>query len=425
MSEAMRLKVMLVVGARPNFMKIAPIYTELERHPNLFEIVLVHTGQHYDANMSKVFFEELQLPQPDVYLGVGSGSHAEQTAEIIKRFEPVLTKHKPHLLLVVGDVNSTIACALTAVKSDVSSEHLQQVWQHYNTFIEQRKVDSKSELQHDNRSPAFSAPVIAHVEAGERSFDMSMPEEVNRVTTDVLSDLLLTTSEDSERNLLAEGIDARRIFTVGNIMIDALLNFLPRAENSDILNRLNATLPSHFATFKNEEFALVTLHRPGNVDHAVTLMEILSGLISVSEQLPMIFPMHPRTRKLIHSLPDSFATQVENSRILVTEPLGYLDFLHLQSKARMVLTDSGGVQVETSYLGIPCLTLRPRTEWEITLRSGTNRLVPPRKDEIIKAAKQVITEKKLSPARIPNWDGKTSERIVNLLRDMFQPGKRS
>lgn len=412
---------MLVVGARPNFMKIAPLYSELQRHPGLFEIVLVHTGQHYDANMSKVFFEELQLPRPDVYLGVGSGSHAQQTAEIMRRFEPVLTQHKPHLLLVVGDVNSTVACALTAIKSDISSASLQRVWQHYHTFLQQRKGDSKTERQ-PARTPALSAPVIAHLEAGERSFDMSMPEEVNRISTDVLSDLLFTTSADSERNLLAEGIAASRILTVGNIMIDALLDFLPKAESSDILARLQANLPAQFPQLKDHAFALVTVHRPANVDDPVSLKEILSGLIDVSEELPIIFPMHPRTRKLLQSLPGGFTTLIEKSRILVIEPLGYLDFLHLQSKARMVLTDSGGVQVETSYLGIPCLTLRPRTEWEITLRSGTNRLVPPRREEIVKAAKRVLADKQPSPARIPYWDGQTAKRLVDLLDNMFQLG---
>lgn len=413
----MKLRIMLVVGARPNFMKIAPIHARLQNHSDAFEPVLVHTGQHYDANMSRIFFEELQLPRPDVYLGVGSGSHAEQTAEVMKRFEPVLYERKPHLLLVVGDVNSTLACALTAIKSDISSEDLRQVWQHYETFVGKR-----SEKENAGRRSAFSAPVIAHLEAGERSFDMSMPEEVNRIGADVFSDLLFATSVDSEQHLLAEGIDASRIFTVGNIMIDALTNFLPKAEKSTILDELNANLPPQFAPFRGDDFGLVTLHRAGNVDDPAKLTEILTALISVSENVPLIFPMHPRTRKLV---PDALIAQIEKSRMLITEPLGYLDFLHLQSKARLVLTDSGGVQVETSYLGVPCLTLRSRTEWQITVRAGTNRLVSPKQDDIITAANEVLTADKPSPARIPNWDGKTAERLVDILFKIFEPGLRA
>ena len=361
-----KLRVFLVAGARPNFMKIEPIYRQMKHCPRAFEPIIVHTGQHYDENMSKIFFEELSLPKPDIYLGVGSGTHAEQTAEIMKRFEPQLLKHKPDLVLVVGDVNSTIACALTAVKIRIPSTKLSAYWQLYENYIESRKSDYKITTEHKLHIRSHEAPIIAHVEAGERSFDFSMPEEINRVATDVFSDLFFTTCQDSDENLVAEGIDPRKIFRVGNVMIDSLQNFLPTANGSDILNRLNKNhRPQSNNPIKEHDYTLVTLHRPGNVDNADVFEGILSALVEISTQIPVIFPMHPRTRK-------KFGRRLQNkilqSRLLIVEPVGYLDFLKLQSKARMVLTDSGGIQVETSYLGIPCLTVRPNTEWQITIR---------------------------------------------------------
>ncbi len=413
----MKLKVFLVAGARPNFMKIAPLYDEMKKLPAAFEPIIVHTGQHYDENMSKVFFDDLELPRPDIYLGVGSGSHAEQTAEIMKRFEPQLLQHQPDLVLVVGDVNSTLACALTAVKMRMPSEKLTTLWQRYESYVSNRKITAPQ----NPRTRSHEAPLLAHVEAGERSFDFNMPEEINRVATDVLSDILFTTCRDSDENLLAEGTDPRKIFCVGNIMIDALQKFRVKAAQSNILEKVPLTKGGKGGY---EDFVLVTLHRPGNVDDPSTLAAILSALVRISAHLPIIFPMHPRTRKLMANLDQTLPrlVGVAKSRMLIIEPLGYLDFLHLQTQARLVLTDSGGVQVETSYLGIPCLTLRSTTEWQITLREGTNQLVIPKEDEIVQAANSILSRSKFQPARIKFWDGHTAERIVEILQNIFHNG---
>jgi UDP-N-acetylglucosamine 2-epimerase (non-hydrolysing) len=411
----MKLKIFLVAGARPNFMKIAPLYDEMKKHPAAFEPIIVHTGQHYDENMSKVFFDDLELPRPDIYLDVGSGTHAEQTAEIMKRFEPQLLRHQPELVIVVGDVNSTLACALTAVKMRMPSDNLRRVWERYEHFIQNRKTENENR-KFKARVRSGEAPILAHVEAGERSFDCSMPEEINRVTTDVLSDILFTTCGDSDDNLLAEGINPRTIFRVGNIMIDSLQKFLPKAAQSNFLKKSPLTKGDKGGY---EDFALVTLHRPGNVDDPSTLAAILSALVRISARVPIIFPMHPRTRKLMANLDPTLRQRVAQSQILITDPLGYLDFLHLQTQARLVLTDSGGVQVETSYLGIPCLTLRKATEWQITLREGTNQLVIPKEDEIVQAANSIFSKSKFQPARIKFWDGHTAERIVEILQNLF------
>lgn len=417
----MRLKIFLVAGARPNFMKIAPLYFEMKKHPALFEPIIVHTGQHYDENMSKVFFDDLELPRPDIYLGVGSGSHAQQTAEIMKRFEPQLQQHQPQIVVVVGDVNSTLAGALTTVKMHMPSERLYAVWERYDRFIASRQTaNDRRQPETRKRVHSRDAPILAHVEAGERSFDFSMPEEINRVTTDALSDLLFTASRDSDENLLAEGIDPRTIFRVGNIMIDSLQHFLTKAARSTILEKLNRARPKHLPEISAGKFALATLHRAGNVDDPATLTAILSALIRIGENLLVVFPMHPRTRKLLANLAGDFQQRLTASKILIVEPLGYLDFRHLQTQAKIVLTDSGGVQVETSYLGIPCLTLRTETEWQITLRDGTNRLVLPLEDEIVRAVQLTIAAPKPQPARIPNWDGQTARRIVELFSEMFE-----
>ena len=416
----MKIKVFLIVGARPNFMKIAPIYSQMLLHPKSFEPIIVHTGQHYDENMSKIFFSDLELPHPDIYLGVGSGSHAEQTAEIMKRFEPQLLEHKPDLVMVVGDVNSTIACALTAIKSRIPSPHLSELWQQYENDLQSIKTDLALISAHKMRCRSHEAPIIAHVEAGLRSFDFNMPEEINRVETDVLSDILFTTSSGDDSNLIEEGIDPRKIFCVGNVMIDSLQNFLTKAAKSIILDKLNRdNRARHHAPLKGGDFALATLHRPGNVDDPAMLTEILSALIRVSADLPIIFPMHPRTRKLLSKLNTNFQQQLSASNVVITAPVGYLDFLHLQTKARLVLTDSGGVQVETSYLGVPCLTLRPNTEWLITIREGTNKLVPLNNEAIVSAAKTALKKKEWHPANIQYWDGQAAERIVNSLKQIF------
>ena len=459
------LKIFLVAGARPNFMKIAPLYEELKKHGGRFEPVIVHTGQHYDANMSKVFFEDLELPQPDFYLDVGSGTHAEQTAEVMKRFEPLLLAHRPHLVLVVGDVNSTLAAALVAKKVDVASDELSAVWARYERYLEDRSSGT-GEAASGSASPAsagrssplvprvesgdgfvvrlspdssqshsvpfgtasepmprrqrdHATPLLAHVEAGERSFDFSMPEEINRVATDVLSDLLFTTCEDSDANLIREGLDPRTIFRVGNIMVDSLQRFLKKAERSNILTELNRQRPDSVPEIRPNEFVLVTLHRAGNVDRPETLRLILSALLRVSQAQPVVFPMHPRTRKLLQNLDADFRERLQQSAVLITEPVGYLDFLHLQRQARLVLTDSGGVQVETSYLGVPCVTLRPTTEWRITLRHGTNRLAPLEEDAIVEAARQASRQADAPRPAIPLWDGQTAARIVSVFASLL------
>ncbi len=313
-----------VVGARPNFMKAAPVMRALAERNGMAQI-LVHTGQHYDANMSEVFFQQLGLPKPDVNLEVGSGSHAVQTAEIMVRLEPVLLEHRPDLVLVYGDVNSTVAAALVCAKLLIP---------------------------------------VGHVEAGLRSFDRTMPEEINRLLTDQIADLLFTPSEDGDENLLREGVAPEKIHLVGNVMIDTLVRLLPIAETEGgvLLSRLG---------LRPQNYGVVTLHRPSNVDEPERLRELIETLNGISRDLPLIFPVHPRTRRQILSLNlDSNTTQLR-----LSEPMGYLDFLGLQRQARLVITDSGGIQEETTYLGVPCLTLRENTERPVTVTMGTNILV--------------------------------------------------
>nr|MDQ3804476.1 UDP-N-acetylglucosamine 2-epimerase (non-hydrolyzing) [Acidobacteriota bacterium] len=315
------LKVINVVGARPNFMKVAPVVEAMRRRAAEFAPLVVHTGQHYDERMSDAFFRDLGMPRPDVHLGVGSGSHARQTAAVMERFEPVVLEARPDWVVVVGDVNSTLACALVCAKLLVR---------------------------------------VAHVEAGLRSRDRAMPEEINRLVTDQLSDLLLTPSEDADRNLLAEGIPASRIRMVGNVMIDSLFRQLERARASTARADLGV---------EGKDYAVVTLHRPSNVDEAGTLRGILSALDEVGARLPVVFPVHPRTRQNLASF--GLLEQIERrGRLRLVEPLGYLDFLRLYSGARLVLTDSGGIQEETTALGIPCLTLRENTERPVTVELG-------------------------------------------------------
>jgi UDP-N-acetylglucosamine 2-epimerase (non-hydrolysing) len=361
------LKILNIVGARPNFMKVAPIYAEMKRRPNEFEPLVVHTGQHYDAAMSDSFFNDLGLPKPDVYLGVGSGSHAVQTAKIMTGFEPVVLVHKPDWVLVVGDVNSTIACALVCAKLGIK---------------------------------------VAHVEAGLRSRDRAMPEEINRILTDSISDLLLTPSQDGDENLKAEGIPAEKIRFVGNVMIDSLLGQLEIAKRSTVREDLHV---------KEKEYAVVTLHRPSNVDERETFSGILEALLEISKEIPVIFPAHPRTKSKIAEF--GFGERIENSNVNLIEPLGYLDFLRLYSGARLVLTDSGGLQEETTVLGIPCLTLRENTERPVTIEMGTNRLVGVDKEKIKTAAAEILQkDPSNNSAKIPAlWDGKTAARICDAL----------
>ena len=380
------MKVFLVAGARPNFMKIAPIYAEMKRHPEHFEPIIVHTGQHYDEKMSKIFFEDLKMPRPHIYLGVGSGTHAHQTAQIMMKFEKVLLEHQPDAVMVVGDVNSTIACSLVASKI--------------------RYPDTRKR------------PQIIHVEAGLRSFDWNMPEEINRVLTDHLSDLLFTTCDDGDINLKKEGIPPEKILQVGNVMIDSLVQFLPLARKSPILETLNRQFQEKLAEpLREGAFALATLHRPSNVDTPKSLGMILEAFVDISREVPILFPMHPRTQKLLGSLPQSVQQDVAASAILITDPLGYLDFLFLEQAARLVLTDSGGVQEETSFLGIPCLTLRPNTERPVTITLGTNQLVPLQKEAIVTAAREFLHGKTKAGQPIPLWDGHAAERMVAFLQE--------
>lgn len=367
------MKVIHVVGARPNFMKVAPIIRAMEEYPGKFTQLLVHTGQHYDNTMSELFFHDLELPRPDVNLEVGSGSHAWQTAQVMLRLEPVLLEHRPDLVVVVGDVNSTLASALVCSKLGVK---------------------------------------VAHVEAGLRSFDRTMPEEVNRVVTDQIADLLFTTEESANENLLLEGIPPKRIYFVGNVMIDTLVRLLPKAENRPILRELGLMKDNQLSSVSR--YMVVTLHRPANVDNPETLREILAALSEISRDVPVIFPIHPRTRQRIADI--RLDTTDVSYRLL--NPLGYLDFLALLRHATLVLTDSGGVQDETTYLGVPCLTARPNTERPVTISHGTNRLVKSDRCSLIKASLSILnsTSQPLFGRSIPKlWDGAAAKRIVQIL----------
>ncbi|HEX8161978.1 MAG TPA: UDP-N-acetylglucosamine 2-epimerase (non-hydrolyzing) [Pyrinomonadaceae bacterium] len=359
------LKVINVVGARPNFMKVAPVVEAMRRRAGEFLPLVVHTGQHYDALMSEAFFRDLGLPEPDFHLGVGSGSHAQQTAAVMQRFEPVLLEHRPDWVVVVGDVNSTLACALVCAKLRVK---------------------------------------VAHVEAGLRSRDRAMPEEINRLLTDQIADLLLTPSPDADENLRAENIPAERIRFVGNVMIDSLYAQLQRAARSTVREDLG---------LKGSAYALVTLHRPSNVDDAATLARILSALERVAERLPVVFPVHPRTRARLAEFGLSQRADDALPRLRLTGPLGYLDFLRLMSGASLVLTDSGGLQEETTALNIPCLTLRENTERPITVAMGTNRVVGTDEERIVRAATDALDA---PPESVPPlWDGQAADRVLNAL----------
>ncbi len=362
------IKVIIVAGARPNFMKVAPILHCIARHnknavngtPQIVPF-LVHTGQHYDEKMSSVFFAELGIPAPDVNLEVGSGSHAVQTANIMTRFEPVCEREKPDWVLVVGDVNSTMACALVASKLRIK---------------------------------------VAHVEAGLRSCDRNMPEEINRLVTDSIADLLLTPSEDGNENLVREGVPMSRIKLVGNIMIDSLLSNLEKVAQSTILARLK---------IEKRRFIFVTLHRPSNVDAKESLVSIMRAFADISRKMPVIFPMHPRTRARL----TEFGIDLGDSNITILDPVGYHDSLALTQSARCVVTDSGGLQEESTFFKTPCLTLRPNTERPVTITVGSNRLIKThevfeRLDEVLRGSETL--------GQIPEfWDGSTAERVVKAL----------
>lgn len=365
------IRVLAVAGARPNFMKIAPLLKELRAREG-FETLLVHTGQHYDAAMSDSFFRDLGIPEPDVNLGVGSGSHGEQTAEVLRKIEPLLIERHPDVLVVVGDVNSTLAATLAAVKLGIP---------------------------------------VAHVEAGLRSFDRSMPEETNRVMTDVVSEWLFTTEPAAEQNLLREGVARDRIHFVGNVMIDTLLANLDRARGLDSLERLG---------LEPRGYALLTLHRPSNVDDPVRLRALFAVLEEINTELPVVFPVHPRTQGAIERLLGG-----QRPALRMTEPLGYLEFLQLMAEARLVLTDSGGIQEETTALGVSCLTLRDSTERPVTVDEGTNTMVGTEPDAI-RAAVRKILDGEAKKGRVPAlWDGRAAARIVDILeRDLERKSDR-
>ena len=362
------LRIINVVGARPNFMKIAPVIDEMRRRSARIQPLLVHTGQHYDESMSDSFFDDLQIPRPDINLEVGSSSHSEQTARIMIAFEQVLLKHPPDWVVVVGDVNSTLAAALVAAKMLVR---------------------------------------VAHVEAGLRSHDRTMPEEINRLITDALADLLLTPSLDANENLLREGVSPEKIRFVGNVMIDTLYRNIERARSSSILERLD---------LKTGEFCVMTVHRPSNVDDKQTLTGIIDALEFICERMPIVVPVHPRTRDRLEQF-GLLERISKSSSLILTEPLGYLDFLHLYGNSRLVLTDSGGVQEETTVLGIPCLTLRQNTERPITVAEGTNRIVG-NDPEVIKREALAALARSAREARAPElWDGHAAVRIVDAIEE--------
>jgi UDP-N-acetylglucosamine 2-epimerase (non-hydrolysing) len=401
--QSQPIKVMTVVGARPNFMKAAPILRAIRAHnakqgnPQVRH-VLVHTGQHYDAIMSDRFFSDLGLPKPDVHLGVGSGSHAVQTAHIMTKFEEVLLREKPQVIIVVGDVNSTLACSFVAAKISFDAEG--------------------------------TRPIIAHVEAGLRSNDRAMPEEVNRVATDHVSDLLFVTEESGLHNLHGEGVSADKVHFVGNTMIDSLLSFKEQADDSTILDDLGLrSKGSHNEAGDSIiDYALLTLHRPSNVDNRETFLEILLGLEELASQQPIIFPVHPRTQQRInefgldHLVRTGISTAVGGQNdagkldagIILTKPLGYLDFMCLMKRARIVITDSGGIQEETTCLRVPCVTVRENTERPVTVTSGTNVIAGTKQDGIKSAIRRQLS-RQFNQAPPKNWDGKAAERIVEIL----------
>jgi len=367
-----RKKIVLIAGTRPNFIKIASLMRALLAMPERFEPFVLHTGQHYDDNLSKVFFDDLQLPRADRNLGVGSGSHATQTAEIMRRFEPILLEIDPDCVVVVGDVNSTIACTLVASKRGVA---------------------------------------VAHVEAGLRSFDRTMPEEINRVLTDAISDLLFVSERSGLENLEREGVPREKVFFVGNVMIDTLLQHRQRAESSEVHRTLG---------LKPREYAVLTLHRPSNVDDAATFRSIIRAMNRIGREVPIVLPIHPRTLDRLDKL--GLQKDLEAAAGLrAIPPLGYLDFLKLQADARVVLTDSGGVQEETTVLRVPCVTLRENTERPITTSQGTNVLAGTDPERIVSEALRALRGESRISTELPElWDGKAGERIAE---ELGRPGR--
>lgn len=362
-------KIITVAGARPNFMKIAPIYKAFSRHTDKVKHMICHTGQHYDKKMSDVFFRQLELPEPEFNLGIGSGTHAVQTAGILVEFEKLLIVERPDLIIVVGDVNSTIACTLAAAKLGIRT---------------------------------------AHVESGLRSFDRAMPEEINRLLTDSISDMLFVTEPSGLQNLKNEGVPAEKIFFTGNVMIDSLAGFLDKAENATIMDELK---------LKASEYILVTMHRPSNTDNPEQLRAIVDMIENLAGFKEVVFPVHPRTKSAMEKLDKSLK---QNNRIKLIEPLGYLDFLKLMKYCDLVVTDSGGIQEETTYLGVQCVTLRKSTERPVTVDVGTNHLAGDSTKTALEIVSQIYKGNKKT-GRIPElWDGKAAERIVEVILKSFE-----
>lgn len=355
-------KILLVVGARPNFMKVAPVYKELKKHPEKIDVRLCHTGQHYDVKMSDVFFQQLGIPEPDYYLGVGSGSHAVQTANIMVEFEKVCHEMKPDVVLVAGDVNSTIACGLVAVKLHIK---------------------------------------LGHIEAGLRSFDRTMPEEVNRLLTDAISDYLFVTEKSGLENLKHEGVPDEKIIFTGNCMIDTLVSFLPEVEKAGTSTKLGV---------EEGKYILLTFHRPANVDTKEFFVSLKEFVAKYGRDHKIVFPIHPRTRTNMVR----FGMQIEDPNLILTEPLGYLEFLNMMRHAKVVVTDSGGVQEETTYLGVPCITVRDNTERPITVEVGTNILAGTDFKNVFSALDDLMAGK-VKKGEIPElWDGRAASRVVEV-----------
>jgi UDP-N-acetylglucosamine 2-epimerase (non-hydrolysing) len=397
------MKILSVVGARPNFMKVAPIIAAVESHNRKLAIsasdhaerlqhILVHTGQHYGDLMSDSFFSDLGLPKPDLHMGVGSGTHAVQSAEIMKRFEEILLSERPDVVIVVGDVNSTLACAVVT-----------------------------SKISFDMNG---TRPLIAHVESGLRSFDRTMPEEINRIVTDHVADLLFVTEESGTRNLKNEGISADKIHFVGNTMIDCLIRFRDKADSSNKLDELGFRLPASTTAHPSvAPYALLTMHRPANVDNPKAFHEILMGLEELAADLPIVFPVHPRTRKRIEEFDLNLNVTGSGSDVrglMLIDPLGYLDFLCLMKNASIVVTDSGGIQEETTCLGVPCVTVRDNTERPVTVEMGTN-VIAGTAQVGIRAAIRSQRKRSCSSIVPQLWDGRAAERIVDALNRVRRP----
>ena len=381
-----KLAIHLIAAARPNFMKIAPLYHALKKE-KWVDPKIIHTGQHYDLNMSDAFFKDLKLPEPDIHLNVGSGTHADQTGQVMIAYEKILEKHRPNLIIVVGDVNSTLACTLAATKINYS---VSQGTKH--------SLSNKACVQR---------PIVAHLEAGLRSFDRSMPEEINRIVTDVLADILWTPSPDADTNLANEGVTPSKVIRVGNIMIDSLEMLRDKIESLNVYKEFN---------LNQNRYGLVTLHRPSNVDERKTLTTLCNALNNIAKTTPLIFPVHPRTLKNIKIF-ELDGLLKKNKKLFLVEPISYIRFMNLVFNCQFVLTDSGGIQEETSYLNIPCLTLRANTERPITVEQGTNQLCT--LDEIESKVELIRTGTKKKKCSIEQWDGKTSQRVVASIKAYF------